>query len=204
MPLAQLGILDVVHRGARGDADCRGGAGEPPKRLSPEEAAAAAWALTRERQRAAAAEAGAGRSEGFEDEDAAARAATLPTCAGGVLLHCSRWSATAVAIAMIADERQATRHSAHSHVPPRYVATRAEATPAGGWASKRAETPVPVCPLLSPPPPCRAHIACRLTPSARTLLVCTAKRVDEIEALLAAAKLPVMRFEGSAARRRQV
>ena len=36
----------------------------------------------------------------------------------------------------------------------------------------------------------------------RTLLVCVASRVEEIEALLCAEKLPFVRYEGSAAKRR--
>ena len=42
-----------------------------------------------------------------------------------------------------------------------------------------------------------------LAPSQRTLVVCAARRLDEVEDLLVRAKLPVVRYEGSASRRRQ-
>ena len=197
-PLRQLGLLEIEPLAQRQPWRVEGHQATMLE-LSESEADALRWAMRRELAQPARAAIehpttgdGGGRwGEGSGDDDGnggsegedgseegggggGTEGAALPR--GGVMLHGRGWRPEAVLVALLAEEQ----------VRGCSAGGAARAAAIGGQA--RALT-------LGHPP------ASTLSPS-RTLIVCTASRVGEITSALARARLPHVRYEGSATRRR--
>jgi len=202
-PFRQLGILDLVSRNTVSGGACaangdnRGhntghntgrteGGSAATTSLRAEEAAALAWALKRESKAShaiVAADAAAEDKDAIEDSDDDDDDDDAGGGGGG---------------------------GAHAQAATQAAAQAAAALPAGGvlLQSSRWSAEAVIVALIATERASFHAAALRTTPrtlapSQRTLVVCAARRLDEVEDLLVRAKLPVVRYEGSASRRRQ-